>query len=102
MKMLVGLGHRGVGLGVGVGVGGTVAVAVGVGVGVGAPPLQKSWTVSILQPESEPTLSLPMRQRRRVGCPLAAAGRFTTVVRKPPELPLQARRPPIGLNEPAY
>src|SRR5438105_7026872 len=94
--------------GVGVGVAGTVgvavavavAVAVGVAVGVaegeGAPPLQKSWTVSILQPEFERLMSLAIRQRKTVVCPLAEAGRFTVVVRKPPELPLHAIRPAMG------
>src|SRR5450759_2185669 len=54
-KILVGPGHGGVGVGVGegasvdVGVGVAEAVAVGVGDGEGAPPLQKTWTVSILQ-----------------------------------------------------
>ena len=127
LKIFVGLPHSGVGVTIGVkvavGVGEAVAVAVGVAVlvgvgeavavavgvevavavdvdvgdGVGTPPLQKIWTLSILQPWFEMLVSLAMRQRRTVGCPLAAAGRFATVVMKPLELPLQAARPAIGL-----
>ena len=91
----------GVGVGDGEGVPATVAVAVAVAVGVGdgldAPPLQKNWTLSILQPVLETVRSLAMRQRRTTVCPLAAAGRFTRVFMNPLELPVQACRPAIGL-----
>jgi len=110
VKVAVGVGEAvavAVGVAVLVGVGEAVAVAVGVevavavdvdvGDGVGTPPLQKIWTLSILQPWFEMLVSLAMRQRRTVGCPLAAAGRFATVVMKPAEFPLQAARPAIGL-----
>jgi hypothetical protein len=41
--------------------------------------------------------SLPIRQRRTIIWPAAEAGRFTTVVMKPSDEPLQAARPPSGL-----
>lgn len=81
------------GVGVGVKVGAGVAVevevgvAVGVGHGIGAQP-----TISIVstrQPSLEPLVSLAIRQRSLVmdGRP---NGKWTTVVMKPCELPLQA------------
>lgn len=81
---------RGVTLGVAV----TVDVAVGVGVigGVGVPhgtgSHQAINTVSTRQPSLEPLLSLAIRQRSLP--PGGMNGRFTTVVTKPFELPLQA------------
>ena len=86
-----------VGATVTVAVGVAVAVAVGVAEGVGAPPLQKSWTLSTLQPVFERLMSLAIRQRKTVVCPLAEAGRFTVVVMKPPDVPLHAIRPAMGL-----
>jgi hypothetical protein len=74
----------------------TVAVAVAVGVGVavavavGVPEKwhQTTLAVSTRQPSLDPVLSLAMRQR---STPLISSpGRVTTVVMKPPELPLQA------------
>src|SRR5437660_1657797 len=72
-----------------------VGLAVGVGLGV---PLK--WhhiilVVSTRQPSLAPLLSLAIRHRRTA--PPSSDGRFTTVVRKPPELPLHAWRPAIGL-----
>lgn len=77
--------------------GGGTGVGVGVGVGVAAPPLQKTLTLSIRQPSLDVLSSLAMRQRKITVCPLADAGRFTIVLIKPPELPLHAIRPAIGL-----
>ena len=79
-----------VGVGVAVGVVVAVAVAVGVGVGVshGTGSHQAIRTVSTRQPSLEPLLSLAIRQRSLP--PAGMSGRFTTVVMKPSELPLQA------------
>jgi hypothetical protein len=95
----------GVGETVTVGVAVAVAVAVAVGValagavGVGVHPAKMlhllMLTVSTRQPSLEPVVSLTMRQRRRPS--VWIVGRFTTVVMKPSELPLQAGRPAIGL-----
>jgi hypothetical protein len=95
----------GVGLGEAVAVGVPVAVAVavgvgegGVGVGVhdeGSPWHPKTWTVSTRQPSLEPLVSLAIRQRNLTSRPPGLSS--TTVVMKPPESPLQARRPAIGL-----
>ena len=102
----VGLGRTvGVGLmvdvAVAVAVGVTVAVAVvvavgvgvigGVGVGVhddGSPWHPKTLTVSTRQPSLEPPVSLAMRQRNLTS--IEERFIFTTLVTKPPELPLQA------------
>jgi hypothetical protein len=91
--------------GVGVGLGGIVAVGVAVGVGVsggggvgvqdGPPWHQVTSTVSTRQPSPEPLLSLAILQRNSP--PGMYEGSSTTVVMKPPELPLHARRPAIGL-----
>lgn len=90
----------GVGLGDTVTVTVAVAVAVGVGVaGVGVAvgvPLKwhsKTPTLSTRQPSLEPLVSLAIRHRSTVGL----SGRFTVAVVKPPELPLHARSPAIGL-----
>ena len=72
VAVLVGVGEAvavAVGVAVLVGVEVAVAVNVDVGDGVGTPPLQKIWTLSILQPWFEMLMSLAMRQRRSVGCP---------------------------------
>ena len=53
--------------------------------------------LSMRQPKLGTLLSLPMRQRRLMLWPTAAAGRFTTDVIKPLELPLHAERPAMGL-----
>ena len=53
--------------------------------------------LSIRQPGLEKLESLPIRQRSTMLWPATAAGRLTVVVTKPPELPLQAWRPAIGL-----
>ena len=67
-----------------------MAVAVAVGVGVGEPagqaPGSERTTLSTLQPEFVPLVSLPMRQRSTIFCPAAAGGRFTVVVIKPAEV----------------
>jgi len=99
-----------VGVGVGVIVGVTVAVGVTVGVTVGVPDgvgvgegvgVPEKWhqttlAVSTRQPSPEPLLSLAIRQRNT---PFKSSpGRLTTVVMKPSELPLHARRPAIGLS----
>ena len=75
----------GVGLGVIVG----VAVAVGVGEGHGFGTHPAILTVSTRQPSLEPLVSLAIRQRSLL-LPEKMAGRFTTVVIKPSELPLHA------------
>ena len=86
-----------VAVGVGVTVGVTEAVGVGVidgvgegvgdGVGHGTGAHQRESIVSTRQPSLEPVVSLAIRQR---SLPLPVNGRFTTVVMKPSELPLQA------------
>ena len=91
-----------VGVAVGVTVGVTVGLTVGVteGVGVGVHD-RSAWhpitlTVSTRQPSLEPLLSLAIRQRSLTSkSPIP--GSSTTLVMKPSELPLQARRPAIGL-----
>ena len=72
---------------VGVGVIGGVALGVGEGQGIGAHPA--ILTVSTRQPSLEPLVSLAIRQRSLL-LPAKMAGRFTTVVMKPSELPLHA------------
>ena len=72
-------------------------VADGVGVGVGVGRQSRMEMPSIRQPSLPMAESLAMRQRSLMFCAAAAAGRFTTVVIKPPELPLHAARPPMGL-----
>ena len=68
-------------------------VGVGVGHGTGAQPTIS--TVSTRQLSLNPLVSLAILQRRvKLG---RKKGRLTTVVIKPSELPLQARRPAIGL-----
>ena len=53
---------------------------------------------SMRQPGAPMPVSLPMRQRSTTFWPAADAGRIKLVVMKPLfELPVQARRPPIGL-----
>ena len=85
----------GVGVAVVVVVGVAVAVAVGVAVGVGLS--QKISMLSILQPSpGTPLESLPIRHRSMITCP---AGRATLVVIKPPEFPVHASRPAIGLQK---
>jgi hypothetical protein len=83
-----------VGLIVAVGVG--VIVGVGVGVEHGSASHQVILTVSKRHPSLEPLLSLAILQRSLLGLQ-HPIGRLTTVVMKPFELPLQARRPAIGL-----
>src|SRR5262245_22638920 len=88
--------HRhGLGRGAGVGRGLGVAYCRGVGVEQGTGSHQAMLTVSTRQPSFEPLRSLAIRQRNLP--PVGTKGRFTTVVMKPPELPLQACRPAIGL-----
>src|SRR5205814_3627181 len=75
-------------------------VGVGVGVAVGVP---LKWhhvilVVSTRQPSLAPLLSLAIRQRR-TALP-SSGGSLTTVVINPPELPLQAGRPAMGLPVP--
>ena len=72
---------------VGVGVIGGVALGVGEGQGIGAHPAML--IVSTRQPSLEPPVSLAIRQRSLL-LPEKMAGRFTTVVIKPSELPLHA------------
>src|SRR3954468_5035902 len=96
----------GVGVGVGlavavtVGVGVAVAVAVAVAVGGGGPLKWHSVSVilSMRQPSPEPVLSLAILQRSLPS--ITNVGRFTIVVMKPPELPLHAWRPAMGLPVP--
>src|SRR5262245_22845803 len=95
---------RGVTLGLPVGVGEAVAVAVAVGawvglavgVGHGFDTQPKISTVSTRQPSFDPVVSLAIRPLRPPP-PGRTPGQLTTVVPKPSELPLQARRPAIGL-----
>ena len=95
----------GVGCGVGDGVGVNVGVGVdvgkgdGVGVGVGVGGQSVMTTLSTLQPACETLLSLPMRQRKMIVCPAARAGKATTTGTKPLLLPVQHRRPPMGLPD---
>lgn len=77
---------------VGVGVGVNVAVAVGVH---GGPWHQLMSIVSTRQPSLEALLSLAILQRNLPS--MTIGGNATVVVIKPPELPLHARRPAIGL-----
>ena len=92
-----------VAVGVGVTVGVTVAVTVGLTVGVGGggvgvhggPWHQLISVVSTRQPSLEPLLSLAILQRNLPS--MMIGGKATVVVIKPPELPLHARRPAIGL-----
>jgi hypothetical protein len=77
----------GLAVGVGVGVIGGVALGVGEGQGIGAHPAML--IVSTRQPSLEPPVSLAIRQRSLL-LPEKMAGRFTTVVMKPSELPLHA------------
>jgi hypothetical protein len=81
---------------VAVGVAGGVGVSVGVGVGhgIGAQPVIS--IVSRRQPSLDPVVSLAIRQRSLLSRG-RKSGRLTTVVTKPSELPLQARRPAMGL-----
>ena len=83
-----------VGVGVAVSVGVGVAVGVGVGHGIGRQPIIS--TVSTRQPSVDPVVSLAIRHRSLLSVE-RKIGRLTTVVTKPSELPLQARRPAIGL-----
>src|SRR5438552_576519 len=85
-----------VAVGVGVAVAGGVGVSVGVGVGhgIGAQPVIS--IVSRRQPSLDPVVSLAIRQRSLLSRG-RKSGRLTTVVTKPSELPLQARRPAMGL-----
>ena len=89
-----------VGSGVGVSVGDGDAVGVGAGVGVGSSGHGKSLmeTLSIRQPTLETVASLTIRQRNRMLCPAAVAGRATVdVTNAPPVEPLQAELPAIAL-----
>jgi len=61
--------------------------------------LHHTFTLSILQPGLELLESLPMRQRKITVCPFAAAGMFAIVVMNPPELPVHADRPAMGLPQ---
>jgi hypothetical protein len=72
-----------------------VGVAVAVGVGVPLKWHQTASAVSTRQPSLEVLLSLAILQRSTAF--KSSPGRFTVVVMKPPELPLHARRPAIGL-----
>ena len=83
------------GVTVGVALGVTVAVAVGVGVGVATQSI--ILIVSMRQPVAELLLSLASRHRSTMVWPAAAEGRLTVVVINPPEYPVQAWRPAIGL-----
>jgi hypothetical protein len=87
----------GVGVGVFVGVGVAVGVLVGVFVGVAAAGHGKPVIVSIRTPIPALLLSVAIRHLSWMLCPLAAAGRLTVVVMYPPELPVHAMRPAIGL-----
>jgi hypothetical protein len=100
---------RGAGVGRGSGVGRGLGVALGVGVGVGlggivgvgehgGPWHQLISVVSTRQPSPEPLLSLASLQRSLPS--MTRVGRFTVVVMKPPELPLHAWRPAMGLPVP--
>src|SRR5262249_50445333 len=99
-----GLGRgTGVNLGVACGLGGMEASGRGAGVGRGCCGGVQPGTgthkvtavVSTRQPSPEPLLSLAIRQRNLP--PWGRNGRLTSVQIKPPELPLHARRPAIGL-----
>src|SRR4026207_2473187 len=69
-----------------------------IGAGVAPGGGQSRTTIPSMRQPWNPTLvSLAIRQRSLTFCPAAAAGRFTVVVTKPPEWPLHAIRPAIGL-----
>jgi hypothetical protein len=53
--------------------------------------------VSMNQPTPLTLESLPRRHLKTMFCPLAEAGRLTVVVMNPPEFPVQAWRPAMGL-----
>ena len=53
--------------------------------------------LSILAPVPETLLSVARRNLKTTFCPFADAGRLTVVVTNPPELPVHAWRPAIGL-----
>jgi hypothetical protein len=84
----------------GVGVTAGVGLAVGVGVGFWQPVL--SWTAmaSIRQPVPAPLQSVARRKRRRTFWFAAETGIWANVVTYPPELPVHAARPAIGLKDP--
>src|SRR5450432_3313202 len=71
-------------------------IVIGGGVGVGGEQ-SRTTMPSMRQPWIPTLVSLAMRQRSLTFCPAAAAGRFTVVVINPPELPLHAIRPAMGL-----
>jgi hypothetical protein len=67
-----------------------VAVGVAVGVGVGDPPPHKlTLTLSTRQPACDTELSEHILQRSCTCCPAPAAGRFSVMLSKPPEPPLE-------------
>ena len=88
------------GVGVGPGVGVAVGTTVGVGVGATAPQqdLELTATVSTRHPVPATLASDAIRNRSRIGCPAAAAGRLTVVVTKAACVPVHACRPAIGLE----
>jgi hypothetical protein len=74
---------------VAVGVGVVDAVALGVGLGQGFDTQPTMSVVSTRQPSLAPLVSLAIRQRNLL-LKVRRAGRLTTVVTKPSELPLHA------------
>jgi hypothetical protein len=54
-------------------------------------------TLSMRQPVPATDSSLPIRQRSTMSWPATPGGRFTVVVTKPPDDPLQAALPASGL-----
>src|SRR3954463_7896474 len=63
-----------------------------VGTGAHGQLRRRRITLSTRQPVCETLESEPIRQRNCTGCPALPAGRFTSVVMNPLELPLQQAR----------
>ena len=85
-----------VGLAVGTGVAVGEATAVAVGVGLGHDP-STTRNESTLHPVKLTLLSDAIRKRSLMVWPATFGPKFAIVLRYPPELPLHAIRPPIGL-----
>jgi hypothetical protein len=90
---------KGVGVVGGVAVG--VAVGGGEGGGLGQPTGYVALILSMRQPVPAPVQSVARRKRKRTGWKRAEEGIRATVVTYPPELPVQACRPAMGLRVPA-
>ena len=61
--------------------------------------MTETWIVSTRHPAPDVELSDPMRKRSFIVCPARFGPKLATVVTKPPEFPLQADLPVIGLEK---